>query len=269
MLRPELPPEAISKFTPTFQFPKSLLQPIIRPLIRMQDRGWLPATVLEQHVVICGFPRSGTTLFQLMVETSVPAIKTYGRERRALEVARFGSRTHRAVVTKRPKDVFLIPEIREFYDGHAADVRFIVLSRDPRDVLTSMHFSRPSEYFVSAAAWRHIYKHWKWACQSSDTLSIRYEDLITRPDTVETGVCEFTGWKTTRDFQQFHHCVPRGFDGRALNGVRPLDSDNQNRWRLEQHRCRMQSLLSELPELPRVLVDLGYESDESWADDYR
>jgi hypothetical protein len=268
MLRPEQPPEAISKYTPTFQFPKSLLQPAMRVLIQMQDRGWVPGVPLKQHVVICGFPRSGTTLCQLMIESCVPQIKAFGRERRGLEIALFGLRTHSNVMTKRPKDVFLIKELREFYESHSARVRFLLLNRDPRSVLTSVHFSQPSRYFVSVDQWRHIFRHWKWASQASDVLSIRYEDLILDPDRVESQITAMTNWAVSQPFRQFHNSVPGKFDGRALNGLRELDPSNLDRWRHKAHRDRIRSLLSQMPELPDVLIELGYEADHSWTCEY-
>lgn len=266
--RPDPAPEATSRCQPTFQFPKSLILPFIRPFIRLSDAGWLPAAQLKQHVVICGFPRSGTTLCQLMVESCVTGIRIFGRERRALEVAQFGHRSHPSVVTKRPKDVFLINEIREFYRSHAANVRFILMNRDPRAVLTSIHFSKPSEYFVSVNTWRHIYAHWKWARDSADVIDVRYEDLISSPDDVEHRVSEFTGWNVTRPFRRFHESVPGGFDIRALNGLRELDSGNLTRWQDNCHFRRIRSLLSEMPELPEILVELGYEHDDSWTREF-
>ena len=268
MVRPELPPESISRYTPTFQFPKTLIQPLIRPLIKLQDSGILSATALRQHVVICGFPRSGTTLFQLMIESCVAGIKTFGRERRALEFAQFGRRTHACVMTKRPKDIFLIQELREFYASHPAEVQFIVMHRDPRAILTSVHFSRPSEYFVTTHQWRHIYRHWKWATNADDVLSIRYEDVVCGPDFVESQFAKFTGWQVSCPFRDFHHHVPAGFDGRALNGLRELDENNVLRWREACHRDRIRSLLQELPELPDVLIEMGYETDDSWTREY-
>lgn len=268
MARPELPPESVSKCTPTFQFPKSVLQPLIRPVTRLQDAGWLPAVKQKQHVVICGFPRSGTTLCQLMIEACVSGIKVFGRERRALEVARFGRRTHAEVVTKRPKDVYLIPEIREFYAAHSANVRFILMHRDPRAVLTSVHFSEPSRYFVSVSNWRHIFAHWKWARQLPDLLSVSYEDLVAHPENMESQITRLTGWKTDRPFRSFHKNVPNHFDGRALNGLRELDPLNLERWRFPEHRERVRTLLQDMPELPEVLIELGYERDYSWTYEY-
>jgi 5-methylcytosine-specific restriction endonuclease McrA len=268
MVRPELPPESISRYTPTFQFPKTLIQPLIRPLVKLQDAGKLSAVPLCQHIVICGFPRSGTTLFQLMIESCVAGIKTFGRERRALEFAKYGRRTHASVMTKRPKDIFLIQELRDFYASHPADVQFIVMHRDPRAVLTSVHFSRPSEYFVSTNQWQHIYRHWKWAANADDVLSIRYEDVVCGPDFVESQFAQLTGCEMNRPFRDFHQNVPVGFDGRALNGLRELDESNVLRWREACHRDRIRSLLQELPELPDVLIEMGYETDDSWTREY-
>jgi hypothetical protein len=269
MSRPALPPEAFCKSIPTFQFPKSLLQPLIRPWIRMQDAGILPAVPLAQHLVICGFPRSGTTLFQLIIESCVDGIKTFGRERRALEIAKYGRRTHSRVMTKRPKDIFLLPELRNFYASHHANVRFILMSRDPRAILTSVHFSNPSDYFVSADQWRHIYRHWKWSVSAADVLTVRYEDLITIPEMTEHQVAQLTGWPLTRPFRDFYNFVPSEFDGRALNGLRALDETNLRRWQDESHRQRIIALLQELPELPDVLIDLGYETDDAWTRPYK
>jgi 5-methylcytosine-specific restriction endonuclease McrA len=268
MVRPELPPESISRYTPTFQFPKTLIQPLIRPLVKLQDAGKLSAVPLCQHIVICGFPRSGTTLFQLMIESCVAGIKTFGRERRALEFAKYGRRTHASVMTKRPKDIFLIQELRDFYASHPADVQFIVMHRDPRAVLTSVHFSRPSEYFVSTNQWQHIYRHWKWASNADDVLSIRYEDVVCGPDFVESQFAKLTGCQLSRPFRDFHKNIPAGFDGRALNGLRELDESNVLRWREACHRDRIRSLLQELPELPDVLIEMGYETDDSWTREY-
>jgi 5-methylcytosine-specific restriction endonuclease McrA len=268
MVRPELPPESFSRYTPTFQFPKTLIQPLIRPLVKLQDAGKLSAVPLCQHIVICGFPRSGTTLFQLMIESCVAGIKTFGRERRALEFAKYGRRTHASVMTKRPKDIFLIQELRDFYASHPADVQFIVMHRDPRAVLTSVHFSRPSEYFVSTNQWQHIYRHWKWASNADDVLSIRYEDVVCGPDFVESQFAQITGCQLSRPFRDFHKNIPAGFDGRALNGLRELDESNVLRWREACHRDRIRSLLQELPELPDVLIEMGYETDDSWTREY-
>src|SRR5438045_94468 len=40
-------------------------------MLKAIDNGWIGLRPLRTHVVVCGFPRSGSTLLQLMIETSV------------------------------------------------------------------------------------------------------------------------------------------------------------------------------------------------------
>jgi hypothetical protein len=131
-----------------------------------------------------------------------------------------------------------------------------------------VHFSKPGDYFVTPSQWRDIYRHWKWACNSPDVLPIRYEDLVNQPDEIQRQIEHLTGWSITHPLRSFHEHVPRGFDGRALNGLRELDSQTLHRWRQDAHRQRIESLLSEMPELPQVLIEMGYETDDAWRSEY-
>lgn len=72
----------------------------------------------------------------------------------------------------------------------------------------------------------------------------------------------------TQPFRTFYQSVPKGFDGRSLNGLRELDERNVDLWRQRRHKARIQSLLREMPELTDVLIELGYESDDRWTLDY-
>jgi hypothetical protein len=88
----------------------------MRPFMRTRVRTWLRRHYIRQylarrwpldtHVVICGFPRSGTTLLHLMVSTTVQAATTFSKERNALGVG--GKREARGqpwLITKRPADL--------------------------------------------------------------------------------------------------------------------------------------------------------------------
>ena len=48
------------------------------------DKGWFGLNPLQTHVVVCGFPRSGSTPLLLIIETCVSKVKTFGQERPAL-----------------------------------------------------------------------------------------------------------------------------------------------------------------------------------------
>lgn len=268
--RPASPPEHIGKMRASRQFPKFLFAPARELFVAMTERGWFGGRGLERHVVLCGFPRSGSTLLQLMIEACVADVQAFGRERRALEIAKSALCSKSYMLTKRPSDIFLIDELERFYAHRQADVRFVVTIRDPRAVLTSKHAKiSPREYYVPAERMRAMYDHWKWARSLKTATVVRYEDLVTYPDIVERALTRFLGWQVVRPFSEYEQSVPNGFDTAALNGLRSLDRGGIDRWREPQHRERLTRLLNEeMPELPDMLIEMGYEWDYEWVYEY-
>lgn len=223
---------------------------------------------IRTHVVICGFPRSGTTLLQLMVETSTAGARVFGRERSALNVARrVWPGRHPVLITKRPDDVFRIGEVRDYYRGRRTEVRFVVSVRDPRAVLTSIFVDKPG-YLVSSEKWRAVHEHVRYARQFPDVTVVEYRRVVEMPEAVQTELAAFTGCEIATRFDQFHASVPANFDTRALNGVRPLDRRSFDKWRHPKHRARIQQVLAEIPELPQRLIEMGYEGDAAWIEEY-
>ncbi|WP_437201221.1 sulfotransferase domain-containing protein [Planctomicrobium sp. SH664] len=266
--RPAHPPAHICKPKPSWQFPKSFLNGLNIPFAELSNRGKLLNPVPVCHAVMCGFPRSGTTLCQLMIESCIQNVQCFNKEEMGIQVAKYVRKRQPYIFSKRPKDIFAIEELREYYSNRSTNVRFILFTRDPRSVLTSKHHSDPDNYFVSAENWRAIWEHWQWAVQFPDVLALTYENLVNHPDVVEQQIAEHTGWTVTHPFRDYMQHVPRRFDTRALNGLRPLEKSNVSRWRQPQHHARIQSLLRELPELPERLIELGYERDAAWTKDY-
>jgi hypothetical protein len=253
--------------------PPRLLTPLRRRLrrayVRAAERGWFGLMPLDTHVVICGFPRSGTTLLQLMLETSASDAKSFGRERSALSVARYTwPGRHPILISKKPDDIFWVSAIRDYYRDLRTDVRFVLSVRDPRAVLTSIFVDKPG-YCVPPVKWRAVYDHIQYQRQFPDVLVTEYRDLVERPAAVQQRLAGFTGCRIHTRFDQFHATVPGHFDTRALNGVRPLDRLSLNKWRSPEHRGRIQELLREMPELPERLIEMGYEADTSWTHEYR
>ncbi|MFK7819064.1 MAG: sulfotransferase [Planctomycetaceae bacterium] len=268
--RPPMPPQKVSKYKSSIQFPKCLTKPFRQKFVAMADRGWFGDSPLQTHLVMCGFPRSGSTLLQLMIEACVADVRTYGRERRGMEAAKCYRRTHPIMMTKRPSDIFTLHDLRSFYENHQANVKFVLQVRDPRAILTSFHHAKPDEYYVPADRWAGIYSYWKWAIQADDVTVVRYEDLVANPERIQQQLSEFLGWNVVHPFADFHSVVPAGFDTRALNGVRKLDPANINRWQEPKYREKLVRLLdSELPDLPEYLVELGYEANTDWARAYQ
>ena len=250
-----------------------LLTPVRRRLrdayISVADRGWFGLTPLEAHVVVCGYPRSGTTLLQAMLETSAADALAFGRERGGLGVAKYTwPGRHRFLLSKKPNDIFWVDEIRDYYRGQKTKVRFVLSLRDPRAVMTSVHVDKPG-YCVPSDKWRSVYEHVEYQRKHPDVMLVEYRDLVEKPSDVQAQLSAFTGCEIRQKFDDFHAVVPKGFDTRALNGVRPLDRSSLEKWRAPKHRERIQQILQELPELPQRLIELGYETDTAWTREYR
>lgn len=234
----------------------------------MAGREWL-GTRQSRGVVICGFPRSGSTLLQLMLETAYPGSQHFGRERAGLFIAqntwpgRFS-----LVISKRPNDVFFIDEIRTAYRSRARKPCFIVTTRDPRAILTSMHSGREG-YYVTIERWRAIAAHIRYLRDFPDVVVSEYRTLVERPGDVQQTLVAAIGEPPAGAFNDFDKVVPENFSTLALNGVRPLDTSALLKWRRPEHRERIQNLLVSMPELPSVLIEERYETDDLWVRDYR
>jgi hypothetical protein len=59
------------------------------------ERGWFGFTPLEKHIVVCGFPRSGTTLLAAMIHSCIPSVRSFNDEFPAIDAARFAMRRKR------------------------------------------------------------------------------------------------------------------------------------------------------------------------------
>jgi hypothetical protein len=269
--RPPRPDRALRKERPDPPF-WTVRRRLRQLAIRVIDRGWFGYVPLDTHLVICGFPRSGTTLLHLMVQTAVPEARSFLQERNGFGVAQshWPGRA-RYLITKRPYDIFWIDEIRELYAalGTRTQPRFVICVRDPRAVLTSRHEANRAEYRISADRWRSIHAHYQYATRYDDMCVVEFADLVLRPSAVQQRLNDLVGWTPSYDFEEFHRRVPQNFDTRPLNGVRDLDPTTLDRWKQPEHAERIKQLLREMPELPARLIEMGYEEDDRCALAYR
>ena len=223
-----------------------------KQVIEAIDNGWFGLKPLQTHVVVCGFPRSGSTLLLLIIETCVADVKTFGQERPALGWhVQNELRNNPYLVSKKPDDVLRTDEIREFYSSRKANVQFVLTMRDPRAVLTSFHarFGEGS-YYVSPERWRNTYKHFQSASHHDDTIIIKYEDLITNPGEVQSRLTDLVGWKVHLPFDQFHAQASSEFKGQALNTLRPLDKSTIEKWRHENTELEFVTYLKKYLSCP-------------------
>ena len=236
------------------------------------DAGLVGAR-LRAHVVICGFPRSGSILLQLMIETCVAQVHSFSSEVDAVWAAREAPRRRPWLVTKCPSDVDRVPELRRWYATRPGELQLLLTVRDPRAVLTSRHAGYPPSrgYYVSPARWRAVDELVEGLRLDPDATVLGYEDLVTHPDAVQRALTERLGWSVHTPFARFHNAVQPGTLDRmttgALGGLRPLERAGLTGWRAPEHRGRLCAVLRELPDLPALLVRRGYTTDQSWLED--
>jgi hypothetical protein len=239
------------------------------PLYRLPDTGWFGLTPLQQHILICGFPASGTTLLQLMIENGLPEAKKFGRERSGWRAATYSLRNHSVLISKQPKDLRRLDPLRDFYGRRRARLKVVLTLRDPRDLFTVQRIRDGKlVYCGSIENWRSDYDAYLVQRHRQDTLVIRFEDLLSNPIATQLQIENFVSSPMVIPFDQFQDALRPDFDTSTLCGLRPVDLSRIGRWKSPNHHCHIRQVLSALPELPEALVALGYETDHSWAANY-
>jgi hypothetical protein len=223
---------------------------------------------LQTHVVICGFPRSGTTLLQSMLEYGYPRARRFEWEISAARAITRKFRRHEMMITKRPPDLLFLHRLENYYRSRRAQLRAIVMIRDPRDVLVSKHAAYDRPYFLDPKAWAVFNARYHYHRNDPEVLTVRYEDLVLRVGEVQRHIEAFLGRRAERAFEDFHKQSHSEFVEKTLNGVRPLDASSIGRWRDEKHRTRMVEVLRTLPGFAGEVIGMGYEQDADWTQEY-
>jgi hypothetical protein len=236
-----------------------------------------------KHVVVCGYSRSGTTMFYNMLRTTVTNFRFLEREQPARIVIAASPDDH---VTKRPLDIFDIDNIL------AANVLrkrvfCVILIRDIRSIVTSFHQSVPNDYFIGFDRQYFIDNNngtssltnpgilqihsaiaRTWQRRDLAKIILRYEDILRDMETIQGQLGTAIGFDYRGSFRDFHkHETPLGLE-RALNARRPPDLENIDAWRAERHRDRIRDQFTRCPQLLELLRIYGYETSDSWFDAY-
>jgi len=228
------------------------------------------------HVVICGFSRSGTTLFYNMLRSSVTNFRFFEQETGALWPRAVQQRDH-DIITKRPLDVMQAEHILD----ETPDSRVIVNVRDPRSLLVSRHEDVPNDYFIDWDLQYFIPKQGEPRKRNPGIIPIyhqikkiqhrvtilKYEGLVSSPDTVQDRLGTIFPFDYQSKFEDFHQNeIPPSLRNQ-LNGVRQVETTRISAWK--QHPQRILQQFNEAPELFQVLEDFGYETDQGWFETLR
>ena len=224
-----------------------------------------------KHIIICGPACCGATLLFNMMRystdenvympnTGTPAMRS---------INTFASN----YITKRTLDLYNVEEIQKNL-GNIRDLFFIILARDPRSLVTSMHKSVPWQYYQSwdygfyagpypsmtrpgvGAAFRAIEQLSERP--NIQYLIVRYEDMVEDPEKVREDISSFTGLTLSKPFSDFcRHETPEQLL-KQLNGVTPPEKENAHRWMRSEFQPRIQRLQSLFPEMKSVIDAHGY-----------
>jgi hypothetical protein len=217
------------------------------------------------HIVLCGYPRSGTTLLYNMLRSTVINFSFYDRE-----ISFLNEEVMKGInlITKKPMDIK--------YVGLAdrSKIKFIVMIRDPRSVLCSKHWQAPDMYKVS----------WDWAIKTAvngevvrmrgllwmdrlisfieNPVLVKFEDLVKDYRNIQTYLGDLFGLEYAGDFCDFYKTPIPKLLSLQLNGVRPIDESRIDSWKTFPERIKEQ--FTACPELHALLYKYGYEQNQEW-----
>jgi hypothetical protein len=207
-------------------------------------------------VHIVGAPRSGTTLM-LELTRNCFAVDAYDPEERSIFLP---PPPGRIVCTKEPQDVLVMRRVlRLMPELHA-----IVMLRDPRDVVVSVHTKDAARYWTNLRMWREYYRATTRLRGHPRVAMIRYEDLVRAPSEAQATVARALPFlRPTSRFEEVHLTARPSHQSRqALGVLRPPDAASIGRWRA--HRQRLAGQLRIHGPITRELIELGYERDDAW-----
>lgn len=207
------------------------------------------------QLAITGCPRSGTTLMLRMTHRlsnsyvfNYPLIDPLEIRFDHPKVLK-AKREHpdKLIVTKLPDDLARIDKICK------AGCKAIIMFRDGRDVLVSK-FNRQKHYHVTTAErWiRDINRGLKAIKNYPDQIiRIDYKNLTCNNEKTMEQVANFVDRKVIKTFEQVWH--------------KPLHKSSFKNWKLPKHQARASSQFGKYgKQIAKLLIQLGYESDDSW-----
>jgi len=208
------------------------------------------------HIVGCG-PRSGTTL---MVEMLIACFDIDLYTDHEDSIYRLPSRDAVVYLTKKPTDIMMVePALRI-----TSNLYVIYMLRDPRDMIVSRHGQTPDVYWSGLVFWKNYTPYGRRLQHHPRFITIRYEDLVTRPDEIQRELMARIPFLVKRaDFSDYHlRSTPSSRALDALRGVRAISSEGIGSWR--RHLPRIAGQLRIHGSISDDLIEYGYEQDDSW-----
>lgn len=231
----------------------------------------------ENHVVLCGFSRAGTTMVYNMLRSVSPndVIKTIDKELGALNTYDMFSEY---LITKRQLDVFKIDEIEKKI-GSFKKTKYIFIIEDPRDCISSFHSSVNNQFFQNIDYQFYVNRNAGVASLTYPGISsitkeifkfkrkypnkvmvLKYEDFLDDLEQQEIRIKEFTNFPFSGKMRDFYKTDIPSELSIQLNGIRPVQKKDKPSWLEEKRLERVLRSYQVFPEIDDLCTSLGYES---------
>lgn len=242
----------------------------------------------QSHVVICGFPRSGTSLLYNMISSTIKGFKLTEFEKYFIHyIHKIGN-----YITKAPIDILHLKHIDKLNINNKKIIILIVV-RDIRDVITSRHPIHPDEFFIGYdhswwpqdrefSTWSYdapgvieIHRAIQEVMGRTDAMLIRYEELVKNPEAVQENIKKRFAISFDAKFHEYHQNPDKHayrYEGKfapkkqslVMEGKR-ISLDRVARWKQDGNQIdRVKKQFIECPELFDVLEAYGYEVNKDW-----
>ncbi len=210
--------------------------------------------MLHLHIASLG-PRSGTTL---LFEIVAASYAWEGRATHEMTLAEVPDRPLESLLTKHPGDLRLVKRALKFH----SDLFVIIILRDPRDCVVSIHGSSPDRYWANMLGLRNNVPHYLELLGHPRLHVVQYEELVANPNNVQRDIeAAFPFLDRRAQFSEFHNIAQPGAAATlALREVRPVSTDSVGAWR--NHLPRIKQQEEDFGPIAPVLEALGYDHSD-------
>lgn len=244
---------------------------------------------LEQsHIIICGFPRSGTSLLYNMMSATLCGYKFTEFEKYSIHyLHKLGN-----YITKAPMDVLHVKYL-DSLNSNGKKLVVLLVVRDIRDIITSRHPIFTDEFFIGYdhSWWPQDQKFTEWGYDAPGILEIhsamieaihfpysmlvRYEDLVKHPDIVQRNIRDMFDLNFCSNFHGYHQKSEKhayryegefaAKDQSLVREGKQVTGERVARWKKDKQQvARVKQQFAMCSELFGILEYYGYETDSSW-----
>lgn len=166
-------------------------------------------------------------------------------------------------------------------------IKIIYIYRDGRDCLVSNRKGQENYWYGPALKdvekWFNSIKEFKKTQQEikgtdleKNFFIIKYEELVSNPQEIMSQVEKFVESPLDPSYFNFYKdYVPGqslstiGAIGSEYNGLRPI-APNSHNWKKSKHKERIKTLITHYEnQITNTLIDLGYETNKNWINEYK